>query len=146
MVEAADAKPGAEPKYADVLDDPAWINGVSELAWTKSPYGGFVLRGTCPVCEHDVGINVFVPTIWTSLVGATPTRVGGTRTKSVGIESVPDDVLEEETPATKDSELSAWSEVVRCSCHEAHIDTPSGKSGCGRWGFIPVPKVSPNHV
>jgi hypothetical protein len=159
MAETSDPKTGEPPIYADVLNDPEWVEGVSKLLWAKSPYGGFFLRGTCPICNHHEGINVFVPTTWTTVGGLKVGAVPTVQAPEFNVESVPQSLCtssetakesfepEVLTKATdKSSKTSNPTEVVRCSCNESHIGTPSGKSGCGRWGFISVPMVPASHV
>ena len=121
------------PEYAEIQNDVNWVKGMEEIPWRRSEYGGLVLSGACPVCRHHEGIKSFVATTWaTGDDGSSaPAPAAGAKTlllyQSVYVPAkARPDALERVT-------VAAPIEIVLCRCSESHENTPTGKSGCGRW-------------
>jgi hypothetical protein len=165
MADKVPKSKGEMPKYSEVQDIAGWSSDISNLDWKPSPFNGIYLRVKCPTCKHDDGINIFVPTSWDQggdVPSPNPAPAVGNMNHiedfsghfdiaaALVTESPPQ--LEVAHPAavkefdsdvmvglTEESDLSLLLEVAVCRCGVVHEDTPKGKTGCGRWGYIPVP-------
>ena len=134
-------KPASTFEYQDVKGDLTWLEKVSELKWEESPYGGLTLRGTCPACNDLEGINVFVPTVWVTGGGSStpPTKaVSEQLEEATNLSTTSPKRQAKNKMKRKKPEFVRTSEMVLCCCNTKHLNTPTGKSGCGRWGYVPI--------
>ena|ERR1700728_3950345 len=123
--------------------DPSWADLPIPLQGTfKKDYGGIALFGPCPRCKHDDGINIFIPTTWATVTtGGSP----GSSFVSAALSQGTERVLQwqgSDQPATgPEAQAPEVVEVVVCRCGDERLHKPpSGRSGCGYWGYLHLHK------
>jgi hypothetical protein len=148
---AKSGKTASGVAYRELKDDAEWLRGVRDLGWQSSKYGGVVKRGKCPVCDHPEGIDVFVPSLWLkdSLGSSELAREETTDLGSLECDAKDSTIFVvdahteraqiSQVPTPRQKVIDHDYEMVLCSCTVNHPDTPKGKSGCGRWGYVRVP-------
>jgi hypothetical protein len=119
----------------------------------SSDYKGVVLFGPCPNCDHDDGINLFIPTTWATITGPGRTAlpyiaepayravqaagtgpVAGVRE----LKAMASDTPDPGPGAMKEEEIV---ELIVCHCGKEHDhEPPAGRSGCGYWAYLHLPK------
>jgi hypothetical protein len=126
-------------QYESIENDPDWVRGLRLLKWLPSEdYGGIVLKGQCPHCQHADGIDVFIPTIWATSNGSLA-QATSVSFEVTAVNVAEDLVNREHAGPPAEGHPNSLTEIVVCCCSWPHKNTPAGKSGCGRWGYIPIP-------
>jgi hypothetical protein len=128
--------------------DPAWASlSITLWGWFNKDYGGMVLFGPCPRCEHEDGINVFIPTTWATTT-ATITSSPGPAAFTGPVAAERREPIQKvqwlgpfpDTPGPE-ARPDELVEVVVCRCGLDHQhQPPSGRSGCGYWSYFHLRK------
>jgi hypothetical protein len=127
--------------------DPDWVDIPISLQMRIShDYGGVVLYGPCPRCEHADGINVFIPTTWATTTSAAAPSAPSASAVALGSDGVGTRAqVQWEGPKTNEmgieAAVDAVVEIVACRCGAEHTHhPPAGRSGCGYWTYLHLQK------